>query len=217
MLCTRSVSAIEIGPWRLSSLASAQSSIRAARIAARPPACCSASRRTSMQPPAAAAVRAPRIVGPGERIEHLEEENEGRHEHALGKTLAAQLRHQRSQHQAALFAPAPRDSLARPRHRRCRHRSGADRPAVPPRLTANSTPCCCAQSLPVQPAGSGRPGKTVSRSLAPIKVAAPRAISAVPSRLWSSTTITVKRAGIVLAQQRGDGLADALGLVARRE
>ena len=45
--------------------------------------------------------RAMRIIHPGERIEHLEEENESRHEHALGKTFAAQFRHQRSQDETA--------------------------------------------------------------------------------------------------------------------
>ena len=56
MLRARSVTPIQIGPRALSSFASAQSSIKASRIAAMPPASRSASRRTSMQPPAAAAV-----------------------------------------------------------------------------------------------------------------------------------------------------------------
>ena len=101
MLRTRSVRPSQIGPKLLRFFPSAQSSIKAPRIAAMPPAWRNTSRRTSMQPPAAPAVTRSRIVDPGERVKHLKEENEGRDEQPLGKTLAAQFDHQRSQNETA--------------------------------------------------------------------------------------------------------------------
>ena len=101
MLWTRSVKPIQIGPCALSSLASAQSSIKALRIAAMPPA---SGKRVAAHQHAAAGRGggvAARVVGPGERIKHLEEEDEGRDEHALGEAFAAELRHQRGQDIAA--------------------------------------------------------------------------------------------------------------------
>ena len=44
-----------------------------------------------------------RPVHPRERVEHLEEEDERRDQRTLGERLAAQLRHQRCQHQAAVL------------------------------------------------------------------------------------------------------------------
>ena len=62
MLSTRSVRPSQIGPIALSRAASAQSSIRASRMAAMPPARRNASARTSTHPPAAAAVPAGRLT-----------------------------------------------------------------------------------------------------------------------------------------------------------
>ncbi len=49
----------------------------------------------------------PRIVHPGEGIEHLEEENESRGEPTLGRAFAAQLHHQRGED--AVFRAGDRD------------------------------------------------------------------------------------------------------------
>src|SRR5580692_64270 len=95
MLMTRSVRPSQIGPMALSLRASAQSSISASRIASMPPASVSLSARISAQPPAAAAIAA---VDPGERVEHLEEEHEGRDQAALREALAAQLDHEGGEH-----------------------------------------------------------------------------------------------------------------------
>jgi len=54
-----------------------------------------------MQPPGRAGRRALGIVDPGERVKHLKEENEGRDEQPLGKTLAAQFHHQRGENETA--------------------------------------------------------------------------------------------------------------------
>src|SRR5579883_623369 len=56
MLVTRSVNPSQIGPFALSFRASAQSSIRASRMAAMPPMSRKVSARTSIHPPAAAAI-----------------------------------------------------------------------------------------------------------------------------------------------------------------
>ena len=178
-----------------------------------PPAFSQGSRRTSMQPPAAAAVFA-RIVHPGERIEHLEKVMKAGTS-MRSAALAAQLRHQRDQHRSRPPAPArPAAQLVRLvddvgvgeeeifRRRR--------------RASAASTPCFSAHSFPVQPAGSGRPETTCSRSAA--ASAAPRRARprAVPSRLWSSTTMTRNRPDSP-AQQRSHRVADTFGLVAGRD
>ena len=84
-------------------------------------------------------------------------------------------------------------------------------------LQANSTPCCCAHSLPVQPAGSGAPrndgqalaGAQRRRGLA-------RDVGGGVAALIVDQD-DVERARIVLPQQRADGLADGFGLVARRD
>jgi len=69
--------------------------------------------------------------------------------------------------------------------------------------------------LPVQPIGSALPEITVRRPAAPKVAAASRATSAVPSRLIVDQD-HVEFARIGLAQQRGDRLADAIGLVTGR-
>jgi hypothetical protein len=45
-------------------------------------------------------------IDPGERVEHLKEENEGRDQCALGKTLAAQFYHQRGENETARLRAA---------------------------------------------------------------------------------------------------------------
>ncbi len=113
MLWTRSVRPSQIGPCAFITLASVQSSIRASRMAAMPPAL---RERIGPDQHAAAGGRrhlAARIVHPAERIEHLEEIDEGRNEGALGEALAAQFRHQRGQDVAAATRHARRASARR--------------------------------------------------------------------------------------------------------
>ena len=54
-------------------------------------------RSTSMQPPAAAASCIDARPHPGERVQHLEKEHEGRNQRSLGEALAVELCHQRGQ------------------------------------------------------------------------------------------------------------------------
>ena len=121
MLCTRSVRPIQIGPCALSSFR--QRAIVDQGAADRRHAAGFAQRIAAHQH-AAAGRRgggAARIVGPGERIEHLKEEDEGRDEHALGEALAAQLHHQRGEHEPPASRPRdePRQRIrARRRYRR---------------------------------------------------------------------------------------------------
>ena len=139
----------------------AQSSMISPRIAAMPPAASSASRRASMQPPAAAAMRRLAIVHPGERVEHVEEEHEGRDQQPLGAGRAA------AAWPSARSAPGRRPRRGRPggagcpAHGRCRRRSAAGSSAPRSSAPARRRPGCTAQSLPVQPAGSGAPLMTV--------------------------------------------------------
>ena len=181
-----------------------------------PPAARSASARTSMQPPAAPRPCAVRPVHPGERIEHLEEEDEGRNEHALGQALAAQL------------APSARSSTSplrfgvrdQPAQRVGRmHDVGVGEQQVLRRgcaIARAAMPCFMAQSLPVQPGGKRAARTTVSRSRAPAPPRRARAISAVPSSLSSSTSDERERRDSPARSSEADALRDDVGLVARR-
>ena len=83
----------QIGPWALSLLASAQSSISASRIASMPPArqCLGSDQHT---PAGGCCGRAVTPIDPGERVEHLEEEDEGRNEETLREAGAVEFDHQ---------------------------------------------------------------------------------------------------------------------------
>ena len=105
--CGRDASGRAIsGPGASGPCPCAQSSIRAPRIDSMPPAAASACGRTSMHPPAAAAVARSRRLDPGKRVEHLEEEDEGRDQTSFGEALAAQLGHQRGQHVSPRLRPS---------------------------------------------------------------------------------------------------------------
>ena len=90
MLRTRSVRPSQIGPCFLSSRG--ERAIVDQRVADGVDAARGAQRLGAHQHAAAgrARHRVVRPVHPGERIEHLEEEDEGRDVHALGQVLAAQ-------------------------------------------------------------------------------------------------------------------------------
>ncbi len=101
--------------------------------------------------------RARGLVRPRERIEHLEEEDERRNEAALGKAVAAQLHHQRGEHELAGHCARRQSGKNVGRSRRCRHRTGGCSRADGLADCAAATPCFTAHSLPVQPRGSGCP------------------------------------------------------------
>ena len=138
--------------------ARAQSSMISARIAAMPPARSSASRRTSMQPPAAAASLRSLLRHPGEGIEHLEEEDEGRNQEPLRPAAGSDSsRHQRDAGRGPRARRARRAAADCRAHGRCRRRSAAGSRALRRRPWRAATPCCRAHSLPVHPAGSAVP------------------------------------------------------------
>ena len=142
-----------------------------------PPAARRASRRTSMQPPAAAAVLRATDGDPGERVEHLRRRTRRRGSRTAREGPAAQPRHQRVERQ-------PRRLSMRATSRvglRMMGDVGVGQPAARPARRSPPTPrapAATAQSLPVQPGGSGGP---VERSLGAGGAAA-RAIPPVPSR-----------------------------------
>ena len=129
------------------------------------------------------------IVHPRERIEHLEEEDEGRNEPSLGCAFAAKLHHQRGKD--ALSRAGDRNE---PRKHMGRvgdvgvaeqHEFGRRRAA-----SIAERPWRIAHSFPVQPGARLVPATICSRSAAPAALAAANAAAAVPSALWSSTTTT---------------------------
>ena len=168
-----------------------------------------------MQPPAARGRGATRIVGPGERVEHLKEENEGRDEHALGEAFAAQLHHQRVRTRPPACARATShvsasgviDDIGVGKEQKVRLGGCARRARRP-----GAAPIACRSTRPATPA----PTRTVRRSAAPSAAAASRAICAVASRLWSSTRITWSPPGYSCRSSEAMVSADAFGLVARR-
>ena len=115
MLRTRSVNPSQIGPWALSTAAEAQSSIRAPRMMSMPPA---SRKNVGADQHAAAGGGRHRALPPihaGERVKHLKEEDECRDIGALGEALAAQLHHQRCQHEPVGFGvrDQPADGIGR--------------------------------------------------------------------------------------------------------
>ena len=101
MLCTRSVRPSQIGPKCFeifSERAVVDQGVADRRHAAGLPQHVAAHQHAAA---GRARRRATRIVDPGERVKHLKEENEGRDEQPLGKTLAAQLHHQRGENETA--------------------------------------------------------------------------------------------------------------------
>ena len=158
---------------------------------------------------------ASRIVRPGEGIEHLKEEDEGGNEHALGKALAAELRHQRGQHRAA--GARPRDKLAQ----LIRHiddiRVGEE--DVIRRLSRRLDRL---HALALGPELSGPPGR--QRASGNDREAVRRAERGrrVVRHLRGAVAALIvdqdhpERARIILAQQRGYRVADAFGFVTGR-
>ena len=215
MLCTRSVNPSQIGPCALSALARAQSSISAPRMTSMPPAL---RKDVGAHQHAAAGGRgdcALRPVHPGERIEHLEEEDEGRNVGVLGEALAAQLDHQRRQHQAAWLSACATSRL----HGIGRvHDIGVGEQQIIRRLLRGHRGIDALLQRP-QLAGPSRRQAAGCARRATVAVGirgVARAISAVPSLLSSSTRMTATSTGIILPQQRADAVTDAVGLVARR-
>ncbi len=157
--------------------------------------------------------RAPRIIDPGEGIEHLEKEDEGRHEHALGKALAAQFRHQRGQYQAVRL---------RPRHEIGHCVLGTDdvgvgQQQVDRRRAGHGEGHALLQRPELAgPAGRQRSAREHGQPLAGPdqgRRAARHVRGGVSALIVDHDHAEFAR--IILPQQRGDGLADAFGLVAR--
>ena len=121
-----------------------------------------------MQPPAAAATVLCGRFTQAERIEHLKEEDEGRDVGALGEAFAAQLHHERCQHQALALGmrDQPADGFGR------MHDVGVGQQQIIRRLAARSSRHRCPASAP-----------TASRSIPPAsRGCAPRATARSASR-----------------------------------
>ena len=158
--------------------------------------------------------RAARIVHPGERVEHPEEEDEGRDQHALGKTLAAQLRHQRGEDQAAALGP---------RHEMHQRVRGIDDVGIGQQQIGRRRRGVVGKfdALVLRPEFSRPPGRqSAARQHGQAVGRAERRRGLARHGRRGVAALIVDQdhlecARIVLTQQRGDGLADGFGFVAR--
>src|SRR5215510_1108271 len=186
MLVTRWVKPSQIGPLALNLRASAQSSISESRIASMPPMLRKVSAHTSMQPPAAAAVARP---------SRLTQEN-GYSIWKKKMNAGTRKRSDALSQRSLTIKEVSKASRETEWATSQRNISGAYTISASDkrkystawsRAQAIVVPWLSAQSLPVHPAGSGAPDKTVSRVCAPQSAATRRAMLAVPSPLLSST------------------------------
>ena len=215
MLCTRSVKPSQIGPKCFeifSERAVVDQGVADRRHAAGLPQHVAAHQHAAA---GRACCRTTRIVDPGERVKHLKEENEGRDEQPLGKTFATQFHHQRSQNETTRLR-AGNEACENVRLidnvgvgeeqvvRRKRHGLGKlDTLLLRPQL-AGPSGRQCAPRHHSEALGSAERGRGVARD----KGCAVAALVVDQNHM--------ERAGIVLPDQRGDGLGHACGLVARR-
>jgi len=175
-----------------------------------PPAWRNTSRRAS-----GARRRAFGIVHPGERVEHLKEEDEGRDEQPLGETLATQLHHQRGEHETAGL---------RTGNEACEHIRLIGDVSVGEEqivgLKRHGFGKLDALLLRPQLAGpSGRQRAPRHHGEAVGGAERGRGVARDKRRAVAALVVDqddMQRAGVILPDQRGDGLAHARGFVARR-
>ena len=141
--------------------------------------------RSSTQPPGGGGGAGARAVRPAEGVEHLEEEDEGRDQPALGRAVAAQAGHERDERRgrsATARCTRPAQAVRRVADIGIGEAAGSPGPASAGRRveTLLQRPELAGPARP-----AGRAGDHRSRGS---PAAAARAIAAVPSVLRSSTT-----------------------------
>jgi hypothetical protein len=156
-----------------------------------------------------------RIVNEGERVKHLKEKHEGRHEHALGKTLAAQFHHQRIENETFLFGA--RDQR---RERTGRKRDISIGQEQINRSIWRATGDGMFDTLILRPQFAGpasreRPARNNIQAVGRTERRLARDARGTVAALVVDQD-HIEGAPVILAQQRGDGLADSLGFIARR-
>ena len=155
------------------------------------------------------------IIGPGERVEHLEKENECRDEHALGETLTAKLRHQRGQDITARSRPGRK---FRERVRRVDD-VGVGEEEIDRRMRRGLG---CLDTLALRPELSGpsrRQGPAGQDGKAVGGAQRQRRCARDLRRTVAALVVDQdhgKFARIILPQQRRHRFANAFGLIARR-
>ena len=215
MLCTRSVRPSQIGPRAFEIFA--ERAVVDQGVADRGHAAGRAQRVAAHQHAAAGRGRggAARIVGPGERVEHLEEEDEGRDEQPLGKAFAAQLHHQRGENETARLRPGDQ---ARQHIRRIDDVGIGEQQVVRrQRRGLGKLDALLLRPQLAGPAGRQRAPRHDGQALGGAERG--RGVARDKRRAVAALVVDqdhMERARIILPQQRGDGLADACGLVARR-